>query len=314
MANLKTTLNSKEGRMDTCLRFIIFELVVLKSKFFINAIRSSFPRLAFGQYLYRISFLTILALLMVAISSQQALAVAPTVMNVTVTSGTTVDVTFNQAMDGVTVLVAANYSVSGTGQGSLANNPDNVVLQAGNTYRLTWIAGEMVNLGDITITVAAVVENAIFEAMGVPDSGTDVGGAIGTAPTVTGVSVVNSTTVDVTFSEPMGAGVVTAANYTISGTGQGSLANNPNIVALQAGTTYRLTWAAGSMQQGGTVTITVNNVSDVAGNAIGAPNSGSVSQVLIPTLNEWGMIIFSILLAAVSICYIKKRGSGLATG
>jgi uncharacterized cupredoxin-like copper-binding protein len=300
--------------MDKGLHSIIYKLVVPKSKLFINVIRSSFTRFAFGKYLYRSSFLTILALLMVAISSQQALAVAPTVTNVTVTSGTTVDVTFDQAMDGITVLVAANYTVSGTGQGSLANNPTGVALQAGNTYRLTWAAGEMVNGGDITITVAAGVQNALAEGMGVPNSGTDVGGAIGTAPTVTGVSVVNSTTVDVTFSEPMGVGVVTAANYTVSGTGQGSLANNPNNVALQVGTTYRLTWVAGSMQQGGTVTITVNNVSDAAGNAIGAPNSGSVSQVLIPTLNEWGVIIFSILLAAVSIRYIKKRGSGLATG
>lgn len=115
----------------------------------------------------------------------------------------------------------------------------------------------------------------------------------------------------------MGAGVTTAENFTISGTGQGTLANNPNNVALQAGTTYRLTWLAGSMQPGGTITITVAGVSDVAGNPIGLPNSGTVSQALIPTLNEWGMIIFSILLVAFSIGYIrrmKKRGAGLAAG
>jgi hypothetical protein len=130
-------------------------------------------------------------------------------------------------------------------------------------------------------------------------------------------NVVSSTLVDVSFSEPMGAGITTAANYTISGSGQGSLANNPNNVALQVGTTYRLTWLAGSMQTGGTVTITVAGVSDVAGNPIGVPNSGTVSQALIPTLNEWGMIIFSILLVAFSIWYIRrmKKGKvGLPTG
>ena len=115
----------------------------------------------------------------------------------------------------------------------------------------------------------------------------------------------------------MGAGVTTAGSYTISGTGQGSLANNPNNVALQAETTYGLTWLAGNMQPGGTITITVAGVSDVAGNPIGVPNSGAVSQALISTLNEWVMIIFSILLAAFSIGYIrrmKKSGAGLATG
>jgi len=96
-----------------------------------------------------------------------------------------------------------------------------------------------------------------------------------TPPTVSTVAVQTGLTVDVTFSEAMGAGVTTAANYTVSGTGKGSLANNPNSVALVSGNTYRLTWSAGEMLNGGNVTVTVANAQDVAGNTIGAPTSGT---------------------------------------
>jgi len=94
-----------------------------------------------------------------------------------------------------------------------------------------------------------------------------------TAPTVSGVAVQTGLTVDVTFSEPMGTGVTTASNYTLSGSGQGSLANNPTSVALQSGNTYRLTWAAGEMKNGGDITITVATAKDSAGNTIGSPDS-----------------------------------------
>ncbi|MCX5757586.1 MAG: fibronectin type III domain-containing protein, partial [Candidatus Hydrogenedentes bacterium] len=63
------------------------------------------------------------------------------------------------------------------------------------------------------------------------------------APTVSTVAVQTSLTIDVTFSEAMGAGVTTAANYVVSGTGQGTLAANPTSVALVSGNKYRLTWA-----------------------------------------------------------------------
>jgi hypothetical protein len=85
----------------------------------------------------------------------------------------------------------------------------------------------------------------------------EVGDAI--APTVSTVAVQTALTVNVTFSEPMGTGVTTSSNYSLSGTGQGTLANNPTSVALVSGNTYRLTWSSGEMVNGGNITVTVAN-------------------------------------------------------
>jgi len=71
--------------------------------------------------------------------------------------------------------------------------------------------------------------------------------------------------------------VTTAANYALSGTGKGTLATNPDSVALVSGNTYRLTWNTGEMKNGGNVTIAVSNVQDSVGNTIGSPNSGTHS-------------------------------------
>jgi|GEM_PF-488332 len=96
-----------------------------------------------------------------------------------------------------------------------------------------------------------------------------------TPPTVSSVAVQTGLTVNVVFSEPMGTGVTTASNYTVSGTGKGTLANNPNTAALVSGNTYVLTWSSGEMFNGGDITITVANAQDLAGNAVGSPNSGT---------------------------------------
>ena len=96
-----------------------------------------------------------------------------------------------------------------------------------------------------------------------------------TKPTVSTVQVRTGLTVDVTFSESLGAGATTAANYTVSGAGKGTLAANPASVALVGGSTYRLTWASGEMLNGGSITITAANIQDLAGNAVGTPNSAT---------------------------------------
>jgi len=109
----------------------------------------------------------------------------PTVLTVAVQTGLTVDITFSEAM-GTGVTTASNYTVSGSGQGALANNPNSVGLVSGNTYRATWTSGEMLNSGDITITVINAQDLA-GNAIAGSNSGTHTGGAIGSAPTVTGV-------------------------------------------------------------------------------------------------------------------------------
>jgi hypothetical protein len=72
----------------------------------------------------------------------------------------------------------------------------------------------------------------------------------------------------------MGTGATTSANYTVSESGQGTLANNPDSVTLVSSTTYALAWSSGAMVNGADITVTVANAEDLAGNPIGTPNSG----------------------------------------
>lgn len=115
---------------------------------------------------------------------------SPYLLDVQVVDGWTVAVTFNKAM-GVGVTDPLNYSVSGSGMGTLALNPESVVLDTGNIYLLSWpVCGdlssqEMLLGGDITITVAPVVQDASGNTMDVGGNVmTDTGGAIGVAPVI----------------------------------------------------------------------------------------------------------------------------------
>ncbi|HRT65323.1 MAG TPA: immunoglobulin domain-containing protein [Candidatus Hydrogenedentes bacterium] len=100
----------------------------------------------------------------------------PSVVSVNVVTWRSVDVTFDEAVyDGATD--PANYAISGSGNNSLATNPDSVVNVGGNTYRLTWTDGEMFDGLDITITVTNVFD-AIGRPMGSQNFGTHVGGGI----------------------------------------------------------------------------------------------------------------------------------------
>ena len=199
-----------------------------------------------------------------------AIGVAPQVVSVAVNSGSTVDVQFNEAMDPTDVLTASNYTVSGSGIGTFAANPDTVTDQGGNLYRLTWLSGEMFNGGDITITVAGTASDLALNLVDpVFNFGTHSGGAIGVAPQVVSVAVVDGSNVDVTFNEPMEAiSATTASNYTVSGSGIGTFAANPDSVAPSGPNTYRLTWSTGEMFNGGNITVTVANATDSALNVI----------------------------------------------
>jgi len=131
-------------------------------------------------------------------------------------------------------------------KGTLANNPASVAPVTGNTYRLTWAAGEMLLNGNITITAANATDLA---GNPVSSSGTHTGGGIGVRPTVSSVAALaDGHEIDITYSEPMGGAAVTAAtNYMVTdtGTGKGTLAPNPTSVAPSgAPNTYRLTWPA----------------------------------------------------------------------
>ena len=116
-------------------------------------------------------------------------------------------------------------------------------------------------------------------------------------PTVCSATVRTEQTIEVAFSEPMLApGVATAANYTISGEGAGTLAANPSTVS-GAGP-FTLSWDSGEMR--GRMPLTVTDVQDTVGNAITSPNSADSMGVEMP-LAWWPMAVVLGLAAGVSI-------------
>jgi len=103
------------------------------------------------------------------------------------------------------------------------------------------------------------------------------------APTVSSITPVNGTTIDIAFSEAMiPAGANTAANYTVSGVGQGTVSANPATATFLSGNSWRLVWGSGSMVNGSLVTVTVApSVLDSATNPIvpGAGDAASASAL-----------------------------------
>lgn len=109
----------------------------------------------------------------------------PSLVSVEVDSEFSVVVTWNQDIAYLNAaLVAANYTVSGSGAGSLSANPTRVETAGAKAVRLWWDnAGEMLNGKDIVITV----DPAFTGNFGNPIDGnqsTDTGGAIGIAPVI----------------------------------------------------------------------------------------------------------------------------------
>lgn len=94
---------------------------------------------------------------------------------------------------------------------------------------------------------------------------------VSSAPYLTGINAVDTRTVDIAFNEmlhPRG-GVMTAANFTIGGSGQGTVTANPDTISLYSfmgGPIYRLEWASGLMT-GEAASLTIQNVQDARGNS-----------------------------------------------
>lgn len=95
------------------------------------------------------------------------------------------------------------------------------------------------------------------------------------SPSLQVVSAVTERSLSATFSESMRTpGVTTPGNYAASGAGVGTLTTSPSTVS-GAGP-YTLSWSAGEMQDGASVTVTATGVQDLVGNPINpAHDSGS---------------------------------------
>jgi len=92
--------------------------------------------------------------------------------------------------------------------------------------------------------------------------------------TMTLIHAVDGSNVDVTFSRPVGPSALAPANYRLSGSGKGTMADHPHTVTRQQNSNvYRLTWNAGEMRTGGDITITISNILDESGRGLLAPYS-----------------------------------------
>ncbi|HOK10394.1 MAG TPA: Ig-like domain-containing protein, partial [Candidatus Hydrogenedens sp.] len=178
---------------------------------------------------------------------------APTVTAVEVKGQRVVDITFSQQMDGSTI-TASSFTISGTGKGTLSTNPFSVQFLTGHTYRLTWIAGEMRDGGDVTITVSASVKDSAGRNLTSPNSATHVGGGIKidtpTISTVTSPATANTTpiTINYTGAADTSSGVnkvelwykkETGGTWTYSGLSSTSAPNGSfNFTPVSEGTYY----------------------------------------------------------------------------
>ena len=87
------------------------------------------------------------------------------------------------------------------------------------------------------------------------------------SPTLDSLSAVTERSLSAAFSEPMLApGVTTPGNYAVSGLGAGTLGAHPTGAAGTG--PCGLTWSAGEMRNGATVTVTATGLQDLVGNPI----------------------------------------------
>ncbi len=117
-------------------------------------------------------------------------------------------------------------------------------------------------------------------AMALEGSGDSAVNALETIrPTLDSIGVPGGSSVEAAFSEPMLApGDTTPGNYAVSGMGAGTLNANPDSVSGSG--PYTLTWSAGEMLGGETVTLTATGVQDAVGNPIDpGANSASATGV-----------------------------------
>jgi uncharacterized cupredoxin-like copper-binding protein len=193
---------------------------------------------------------------------------APVVQDAEVQAGGhTINVTFSRAMNDSEATNAANYVISGVGIGNFTTTPDSVIVSGANTYQLIWNAGEMIQGGDVMVTVSNVTDST-GQALDTNDN------------QVITKSIDSDTSMYVSFRHAMGVSALVAANYTISGNDQGTLAANPDSVTRISDTsTYLLIWSSGAMtNRGAALDVAVANILDARGQELDVTNN-SFNQV-----------------------------------
>jgi hypothetical protein len=135
-------------------------------------------------------------------------AVPPVIDEVRVLDAGRVRLDFSEEIIGG-ALLSNNYSISGSGAGTLRNWLPEVSTDNNRTFHLTWDQGEMVTGGDVTVTVSSSLTDRAGNSPA-PLLATHAGGGIGTSPFVEDITADIPPAVtelilpfEVTFSESM---------------------------------------------------------------------------------------------------------------
>lgn len=151
---------------------------------------------------------------------------------------------------------------------------------------------------------------------------TSVGGQISYQLTVTNMGPNDATNVTVSDTLPAGTTFVTSSTQLVSGTAAtggsapvvpapgtpGPALLSANASVWPNGTSYTFTIVVNATQVGAisnTATVTANCDPDLTNNSSAA--STNVTPAQVPTMNEWGMIIFLMLAGLGSLYYLRRN-------
>lgn len=225
----------------------------------------------------------------------------PSVLSAQVASDQRVLVAFSEEVAGAD-MVAANYTLSGTGKGTLAAHPASVTVAGPGQRQLTWTMGEMLDGGDVTITVSGAVADLRGNTVGHVKTRTHAGGGIGYPPVAEFSSPAGDYTttdlfdVELLFSEKLDGFsdsdlVITGAefqgmdvnepNYTIH---LRATAEGPVTVGLPAGSYVDLAGNAGLEAQ--SITVTYDATPPGISLASTAPDPVNTAITVTATLTE----------------------------
>jgi len=227
------------------------------------------------------------------------------------TSLTTVEITYSKDMQNATD--PANYMLSGTALGSLSL--DTVALMAGSTDTYELIFSGTPNDGTLDIDIVGVTD-----LVGNALAGTNINYTFDvTAPQISTTvpasgELLNAApaTITVNYSEIVD-GKDLIANYALSGTGIGDVSITSVVAASTQSSTVYLSGTAVE----GTLILTINNITDPAGNVLAGSNVITIDIDPVAPTRSWtpveGTIFNSISSATVTYSEPVLNGDNVAS-
>ncbi len=217
-------------------------------------------------------------------------------------------VTFSKPVLGVDI---PDFRVTTTGVDGAG--VENVTPLSDSIYLVETATG----VGEGTIRLDVVDDDTITDTLDVPLGGGGKGNGDFTdgdvytldnvGPSVVSARVAAPNALYVEFSEAMdAASALDPACYSISGTGQGTLAETPDEVVWVEGNIYMLLWTQGGMVSGGDITVTVNGAEDAAGNSVGESNTSTLENLDASLPMTWATEFLVLLAMAAGMCYLGR--------